>query len=582
MITLLHGLVALLLFVAAKALPLGLGSRHDTAGLFKILGLGATPDGARLYINRPAYSGNPRQLDLSITDEPLLSRETGQTIQQAHRKEKRRGEGAAGRHKLERRQETPDYEHLRNIHRKDALAYVKEYAGPYNKAKRERLQRNEGSPQELEKFRRLSRARNNYQNANYHLRNPPASNSKPKVPDLTPEQGEALREYSNAYDREFKKRYRPEELAEFQAGRGDPELVERFHQLFEPARIFRTWDARMLRRRPRATADSKIFTPEQLNKLAALHKILDANREGYSRYSKKFGRGKIAKDLATRRRARQGTPAELEEFDTLLEASKTYHNTAQKIKRLGQVIDIEFDKTLREDIEELEELRPDFKAYRKEFGGKDNAERRAELDAGQGPTDVVERYNRLKPRYTAYNRIYKKALTKTKQGWVDEDDGGNDEPTIIQGTGRKRYFRPTYKARQNQKKGEKDDVPNSEENNESRFEIIDTPISGIDVRRIPVDGQSEHTKSSISCGQTGGSVQMQCVKTTTKGIVTPGLGDYWNAVTSRSSRMWKEFKDRGSDIQNRFGEAISGTTGSAKPLRGAVPMMPFQGLVLAP
>lgn len=491
---LLQGLLVLVLvlFEFVRALPLDLSPGQGT-----VL--------QRLPTNEQTESdnGNSQDLERSIKDRQTLDEEASHTIRQVYRREEPGAVITVEKLRLEPRHETPDYGYLRSRYRQEANAYEREYGGPRNKEKRERLRRNEGSQQELERFHMLRNAANIYSNAIYHLRRL-AKDSGSKAPELTLEQGEALREYANAYDREFGRRYSREEIAELKAGRGDPKVLERFNELYENARTFRNWEGRMYKRREKVAEDSGMYTPEELKKIEDLRRVKDVNREGHSLFAKKFIQGKDAKALAARLRARQGTETELEEFDSLLKSYRAYISAADKIRRLGRLTHIDIDENFREGIEKLEELRQDHNAYRREFSGKENEKKRAELEAGVGPPDVVERYKRLRPGYLAYTRLYMKGLKTSRQesveGPQDASEEGNlkDKSNTRKARGQRRYFRPNIRTRKKQEKSEKSE-PNLEEDR-FQFGMVDSTLSELNHQgqRIPADQQSELTKS-INC-----------------------------------------------------------------------------------
>ncbi len=425
----------------------------------------------QLDADHTTRTGKAKDSEGLVKDVPALGWRTPRTWDQIDDKG-----NISKKARLQARSEPPDWQSIYNLNRDEALEYGRDFNAPGREAERDRLEKNRGSPEETDRFKRLKKAYKVYKAAEYQLKK--AKNPKEKAPDLTQKQGEALRPFFNAYQKEFVKRYSTAELNAFRNGQGDPKIQGRFNELYKPAMTFHNWDRRMRRRREQVAPESGLYSPEQLKKLENLYRNINTNYRKHIRYRNHYVNGEEVQATQARLRSGRGTHAELEEFRDLERAHKAVTNAQRSIKKMGRLVQIEFDKGLQSNVQELEKYRHDYNEYRKEFGGPHNKQRRADLEAGRGPADVLARYRSRRPGYLAYITLYSESWEQARKKSADDEEDLDDDNDIdedkmeIKAFGRMRYFRPTYK---HQKQVRQDSA--ELEHNDFRFSIVDGKAS---------------------------------------------------------------------------------------------------------
>ncbi len=524
------------------------------------------------YDERPSAS-HIRPSRYATEGSTFLQDKASHVSPQVHFRDDHDAPKMASKARLERRAETWSDEDLVRIHHENAKAYRREFAGKKNEEKRKRLMSGIGEKQELERYWLLHDAFYKHKGASRRLRTN-AENPRTTTPHLTAAQGEALRPDFNAYLREFERRYNKEELAELKAGRGDPHVLQRFNALYKSAKEFRRWDRHVLAQREQAALDSGLYTPEDLIKLEELRGIKTAQRQNYLDYQRLY-RGTAEKiALAARYRAGDGPAIEVERFNAQRNGYNAYRNAHRMMKRLGQLTDIAFIESLRENVQELEELRQDFLRYTHEFGGPENAERRAELEAGQGPTEVVERYRYLRQRHLAYRKQYRVSRENSQSRSArsaDDDDDDDDDPEMpadqaqgegqgkIQGVGRKRYFRQRDQPGRRVKRIKPNALQSIENPGLQHNDGKAHRPGGI------IGSPSEHRATTSSCSRVVGTWRDSHLLTSSLTVRQHGsIGQaclaamsHWQTVSSKTSEMWKTLPSVTKNIPHTMSKASS-------------------------
>lgn len=328
--------------------------------------------------------------------------------------------------------------------RRDAGVYYKEFVGrKADKQTKARLERGDGTEEELTRFYRL---RQNYNTWQTVLRNSkrPVKPAPRKLTDYTLEERRDLYEKWKAYHREFggvKNRAKRDRL---RSERGPPEEFQRFQDIRDAAKEY----VRVRKMIDKSSGKSKPirsrFTPEELQQLEVL-------RPDAMAYWREFLNGERSKQRKAQYAAGQAPADAIQRMNKLKTNYDAYNKLLREGRKRGKKRTLEFEVGTPEEIRELEALRRDHLDFNSEFGGRHNQERRKRLEARQGEPEEVDRYHRLHEASRRYNTLYKKLLREAKKRREIKSSVDKGTPEKIEKEkipreeGRPRYFQERRK-----------------------------------------------------------------------------------------------------------------------------------------